>query len=132
MPGTGCLSKMLATPAQTIPVTDAARRSARRANLKRLLHPRHVAYIGGRAMEEGIRMLRLAGFSGPIWPVSPRYASIAGLPAFHSVSELPEGPDVAFLYVPKAITADVLRQLAAHGAGGAVCFAAGSSTASPT
>lgn len=106
-------------------MSDAARRAARRANLKRLLYPRHVAYVGGRAMEEGIAMLRSAGFPGPIWPVSPRHASIAGLPTFDSVSELPEGPDAAFLYVPKVITVDVLRQLAAHGAGGAVCFAAG-------
>ena len=116
---------MRAAPGHGIPMTDAARRAARRANLKRLLYPRHVAYVGGRAMEEGIAMLRSAGFPGPIWPVSPRHASIAGLPTFDSVSELPEGPDVAFLYVPKVITADVLRQLAAHGAGGAVCFAAG-------
>ena len=102
-------------------MTDAARR----ANLKRLLYPRHVAYVGGRSMEEGISMLRSANFPGAIWPVSPKYGSLAGLPAFTSVGALPEGPDAVFLYVPKAITADLLRQLAARGAGGAVCFAAG-------
>ena len=106
-------------------MTDAARRAARRANLKRLLYPRHVAYVGGRSMEEGISMLRSANFPGAIWPVSPKYGSLAGLPAFTSVGALPEGPDAVFLYVPKAITADLLRQLAARGAGGAVCFAAG-------
>ena len=76
-------------------------------------------------MEEGISMLRSANFPGAIWPVSPKYGSLAGLPAFTSVGALPEGPDAVFLYVPKAITADLLRQLAARGAGGAVCFAAG-------
>lgn len=106
-------------------MSDPARRVARRANLKRLLTPRHVAFIGGRAMEEGIDMLRAAGFSGEIWPVNPKYDRIAGLPVFGSVAELPAAPDAAFLYVPKAITAGVLEELAACGAGGAVCFAAG-------
>ena len=124
-PGAGRLAKMRAAPAHCLPMIDAARRGARRANLKRVLYPRHVAYVGGRAVEESIAMLRSADFPGPIWPVNPKHDFIAGLPAFKSVSELPEGPDVAFLYVPKVITLDVLRQLAAHGAGGAVCFAAG-------
>jgi len=104
---------------------DPERRAVRRANLKRLLYPRHIAYIGGRTMEEGIEMLQSAAFPGAIWPVSPKYDEIAGLPAHKSIADLPEAPDASFLYVPKAITADVLRDLAVHGAGGAVCFAAG-------
>ena len=106
-------------------MSDSARRAARRTNLKRLLAPRHVAFIGGHAMEEGIDMLRLADFPGEIWPVNPKYDRIAGLPVFGSVAELPEGPDAAFLYVPKTIAAGMLGELAASGGGGAVCFAAG-------
>ncbi|MDG2483017.1 MAG: acetate--CoA ligase family protein [Alphaproteobacteria bacterium] len=102
-----------------------SRRAARRANLKRLLSPRHIAFVGGKTMEESIEMLQAAGFPGSIWPVSPKYDAIGGLPAFNSIADLPEGPDAAFLYLPKAINADVLSQLAAHGGGGAVCFAAG-------
>jgi len=76
-------------------------------------------------MEESIEMLQATGFPGDIWPVSPRNDAIGGLPTYNSIADLPEGPDAAFLYVPKAINADVLKQLAARGAGGAVCFAAG-------
>ncbi len=106
-------------------MADPERRARRRANLRRLLCPRHVAFIGGRAMEEGIEMLRMAGFEGEIWPVNPKYDRLAGLPVHACPAALPEAPDAAFLHVPRALTAGVLEELADLGAGGAVCFAAG-------
>ena len=101
------------------------RRQARRQNLKRLLKPRHVAFIGGKAMEEAIDMLRAADYQGEIWVVNPRYEALAGLPVFKTVADLPEAPDASFLYVSKAITNDIVAELATIGAGGAICFAAG-------
>jgi acetyl-CoA synthetase len=41
------------------------------------------------------------------------------------VAALPEAPDLSFIAVPRGTTVDVVRELAARGAGGAVCYAAG-------
>ena len=99
--------------------------SAKRKNLERLLRPRHVAYIGGRRTEAGIRGVVESGFAGEVWAVNPKYQSIGDRPCFKSIAELPEPPDASFIAVPREPTIDVVRQLAEAGAGGAVCFAAG-------
>ena len=39
-------------------------REQRRVNLKALLSPRHIAFIGGRHIERCIAMCKEAGFSG--------------------------------------------------------------------
>ncbi|MEM7113089.1 MAG: acetate--CoA ligase family protein [Chloroflexota bacterium] len=94
-------------------------------NLRRLLHPRHVAFVGGRSAEQAIEICRASGFQGEIWPVHPRYQTLAGLPVFPSVKALPEPPDATFLYVSRDVVADVVRDLNEMGAGGAICHAAG-------
>jgi acetate---CoA ligase (ADP-forming) len=95
------------------------------ANLKRLLQPRHIAFVGGTSMAPAIDICRAAGFNGPIWPVNPRHDTLAGLPTFATVGELPEAPDATFLYVSRENVIEVIGELAAMGAGGAVCHAAG-------
>jgi acyl-CoA synthetase (NDP forming) len=97
----------------------------RRKNLKRLLTPRHVAFIGGKAMESAIRNCLEAGFAGDVWTVNPNYDQLGGQPCVATVADLPEAPDAAFVAVPREATVDVVRQLATLGAGGAVCYAAG-------
>ena len=98
---------------------------ARRENLRRLLRPRHIAMVGGRAIENAIAHARAIGFQGTIWPVHPSRESIAGLPCFPDVASLPEAPDAAFLATPAATTVEVVGALSDKGAGGAVCFASG-------
>jgi len=105
---------------QTTPASEA-----RRANLKRLLAPRHVAYVGGRAMERAIRRCVSGGFAGPVWVVNPKYETLAGQPCFATIADLPEPPDATFVAVPAEATIAVVRDLAAAGAGGAICYAAG-------
>jgi len=100
-------------------------RPARLKNLRRLLSPRHVAFIGGQRLAPAIGYCVEAGFTGEIWPVNPTYAEIAGKPCFKSLADLPSAPDASFIAVPRELTVDVVRQLAAMGAGGAVCYAAG-------
>ena len=50
---------------------------------------------------------------------------LAGLPCYRSVEELPEAPDAAFVGVRRDRAVEVVRSLAARGAGGAVCYASG-------
>ena len=94
-------------------------------NLRRLLAPRHAAFIGGREAARALRQCLAIGFKGEIWPVHPKRQTMEGRPCFRSVADLPEPPDAAFVAVPGAATVDVVRQLAESGAGGAVCYAAG-------
>ena len=97
----------------------------RRANLKRLLAPRHLAFIGGRNLVEPLRQARAFGFSGPIWVVNPKLKSIEGTPCLKSVHELPEAPDATFLAVPREPSIDLVSDLAEIGAGGVIGYAAG-------
>jgi acyl-CoA synthetase (NDP forming) len=65
------------------------------------------------------------GFTGPIWPVHPTKAEIGGLRAYPSLADLPHAPDATFIGVNRFATIDVVAELAAMGAGGAICFASG-------
>lgn len=94
-------------------------------DLCRLLHPRSIAVFGGWQAAGVIRRCREMGFAGPIWPVHPSRAEVEGLPAYRSVADLPEAPDAAFVAVNRALTVEIVRELAACGAGGAVCYASG-------
>jgi len=98
---------------------------ARRRNLARVLRPRHVAVIGGTAAAEAARQLDLIGFQGPVWPVNPARAELAGRKCRASLRDLPEPPDAAVVAVPAARCPEVYAELAAVGAGGGICFAAG-------
>ena len=65
------------------------------------------------------------GFGGDIWPVHPTRDEVHGRRCFRSVAELPEAPDAAFIGVNRNLTIDIVRALAARGAGGAICYASG-------
>ncbi|HWU00876.1 MAG TPA: acetate--CoA ligase family protein [Terriglobales bacterium] len=97
----------------------------RQTNLRRLLNPKHVCIVGGAAMEEAIRRCDETGFAGQIWVVNPKYREIGGRPCFASIADLPEAPDATFIAVPREATIDIMSQLNARGAGGAICYAAG-------
>ncbi|WP_149561726.1 acetate--CoA ligase family protein [Streptomyces cacaoi] len=106
----------------------AAAHTGRRGHgdgLRRLLRPRHIAVFGGESAAEAIRQCRAIGFTGEVWPVHPHRDSIEGLPCRRSVGELPQAPDAALVAVPREASIPVLAELSAHGAGGAVCYAAG-------
>ena len=97
----------------------------KRENLSRLLRPRHIAFIGGDSSAPAIRGALGGGFTGPVWSVNPERESVAGLPCYRSVADLPEPPDASFIWTPREATIETVRALAASGAGGAVCYAAG-------
>ena len=65
------------------------------------------------------------GFEGPVWPVHPSKAFIGGLKAYPCFADLPAVPDATFIGVNRHATVEVVAELAAMGAGGAVCFASG-------
>ncbi|MEP4552679.1 MAG: acetate--CoA ligase family protein [Tateyamaria sp.] len=92
----------------------------RRENLQRLLKPRHIAFVGGRAVEDCINATRKSGFTGQIWAVHPKYEELAGVACVPSLADLPEPPDATLIAVSRERTVDVVAELNAMGAGGAV------------
>ena len=100
-------------------------------DLRRLLAPASLAVVGDAQL--GARVLGKTaqlGFAGPIWAVHPS-GRVGDHEAFTSVSELPAGPDAAFVAVPAAITPTVIGDLAARGCGAAVVYSSGFAETGP-
>ncbi|MEM8880174.1 MAG: acetate--CoA ligase family protein [Pseudomonadota bacterium] len=94
--------------------------------LARLLRPASIAVIGGGAWGEAVlETAKRDGFAGPIWPVHPNRREIAGYRSYARVQDLPTAPDAAFIAVNRSRTPGLVRDLAALGTGGAICFASG-------
>ena len=94
-------------------------------NLRRLLTPRHIAFIGGESAVFAAQQCQSGGFKGEIWGVNPKPGRFDSLPCYPSVSDLPEGPDATFLAVPRKAVPRVLTELREKGSGGIVCYSAG-------
>lgn len=90
--------------------------------LSRLLRPRSLAIVGGKAAEEAVRQCRALDFAGPIWPVNPKRAEMDGLPCFADMASLPEAPDAVFMAAPAPAIITLAGEL--KGIGGAICYAA--------
>ena len=82
-------------------------------NLDLFFYPRNIAIIGaskektkgGNVILNNVRK----GFKGEIFPVNPKYEEIDGLRCYN-ISELPEGLDLAIVFVPaKAVVDSVLE-----------------------
>lgn len=94
--------------------------------LRRLLSPQNVVVIGGGVWGRSvIEQCQKLGFEGQIFAVHPTAETLAGVPTYRSVSDLPNSPDAAFIGVNRIATIEQVRALSAKGAGGAVCFASG-------
>lgn len=93
--------------------------------LDRLIRPRSVAIIGGSWASKVVAECARFGFDGEVWPIHPERTEVAGMPAYSSVEALPAAPDAAFVGVNRFATVEMVRALAARGAGGAVLFASG-------
>lgn len=99
-------------------------------SLSRLFNPKSIAIIGGGAWceavaEQAIKM----GFMGEIYPVHPKQKPLAGIASYTTLYDLPAIPDACFIGVNRHITLDIVEELNAMGAGGAICFASGFSEA---
>ncbi|AWM90805.1 CoA-binding protein [Pseudomonas sp. 31-12] len=96
-----------------------------RDNLKRMLAPRHVAFVGGRSMARALKRCAEGGYLGEMWLVNPQNDSLEGVPCVRSIAELPCGPDAVFIATNRELTLTCVAELAAKGAGGAICYASG-------
>ncbi|MGR2708818.1 acyl-CoA synthetase [Pseudomonas sp. IB20] len=96
-----------------------------RDNLKRLLAPRHLAFVGGRSMARALKRCADGGFAGQLWLVNPQHDSLDGIPCVRRIADLPCGPDAVFIATNRELTLTCVTELAAIGTGGAICYASG-------
>jgi acyl-CoA synthetase (NDP forming)/RimJ/RimL family protein N-acetyltransferase len=110
--------------------------SAESRSIARLMRPRSVAVIGasdrpgsmGRAV---FRNLLSGGFDGPVYPVNPTTPHVASVPAFASVTDIPDDVHLAVITVPAGEVENVVRQCADKRVRGVVVIATGFSDAGP-
>jgi len=80
--------------------------------------PKTVAVIGASADRskfgnKAVRAYARQGFT--VFPVNPKEAEIEGLPAFKSISDVPERPNLISVYLPPPVLLKVLPAIAAKG-----------------
>jgi acyl-CoA synthetase (NDP forming) len=96
-----------------------------RDNLKRMLAPRHVAFVGGRSMARALKRCAEGGYPGQMWLVNPQHDSLEGVPCVRNITDLPCGPDAVFIATNRELTLTCVAELAAIGTGSAICYASG-------
>ena len=74
-------------------------------NLQRALAPGSIAVVGASTAPASLghivlNNIRAAGFGGPLYPVNPHHAQIAGLVAYPNAAALPMAPDLAVIATP--------------------------------
>ena len=99
-------------------------------HLDRLLEPRSVALVGASARPGSVgatvwRNLRASTFSGPIFAVNPKHATLAGVPCFARPEDLPEAPDLAVICTPPATVPALIDSFARLGTRAAIVMSAG-------
>ncbi|WP_027717032.1 acetate--CoA ligase family protein [Desulfovirgula thermocuniculi] len=98
--------------------------------IARLFYPRAVAVIGVTASPErvGYNLLESivsAGFKGRIYPVHPRLETLAGLPVYRSLEEVPGPVDLAVVGVNQLAALEVVEECGRKGVKGVVLVAGG-------
>lgn len=103
-------------------------------NLDHLFQPKSVAVIGASDRPQSLgailmRNLVEGGFKGPVWPVNPKHASVAGRPAYPNVSSLPQAPDLALICTSAHTVPGIIEELGRSGNRAAIVLSAGFSGA---
>lgn len=99
-------------------------------SLNQILSPKTIAVVGASddILKPGGRvigyMLRY-GYAGTIYPVSRGKDRVQGIPAYGSLEELPQAPDLVVIALPEALIADTLESAIRAGASAAIIFASG-------
>ena len=104
--------------------------------LKPFLEPRSVAVVGasatpGKGGNDIIRNILSNGYGGRLYLVNPRGGEILGVKVSTSVSDLPEGLDLAVLVLPALATLMALKECANRGVKAAVLVAGGFAEVDP-
>ncbi len=99
-------------------------------DLRALLEPRAIAVIGASAElsklnGRPLKHLLDKGYPGRLYPVNPKYTTVAGLRCWPSVADLPERVDLAIVVLPARDVVEAVRELGHAGVPFAVVFSSG-------
>jgi acetate---CoA ligase (ADP-forming) len=99
-------------------------------SLDAIFRPQSVAVVGASRREDAIgssvvKNLFRAGFTGAIYPVNPGARSVRSIPAYPTVSAIPEAVDLAVIVVPKEAVFGAIEDCAKKGVKGVVVITAG-------
>ena len=114
----------------SVGVMQAREHRAESASIERFFHARSVAVIGASRRHDTIgqtlvRNLVLGDYQGRVYVVNPAAQSVAGLPAYATVGDIPDTVDVAIVAVPAEAVQDVVLDCAAKGVHGLVVISSG-------
>ncbi|MBC8119161.1 MAG: bifunctional acetate--CoA ligase family protein/GNAT family N-acetyltransferase [Burkholderiaceae bacterium] len=103
-------------------------------HLDRLLEPKSVVVVGASDRVGSVgatvwRNLRAGHFTGPIYAVNPKHATLEGVAAFARPADLPQAPDLAVLCTPPATVSGLIEELGRLGTRAAIVMTAGLSAA---
>jgi len=98
--------------------------------IRALLQPESIAILGAsrdfdKLNGRTLKALLEKGYAGALYPVNPKYDSIAGLRCYAAVPALPEGIDLAIVAVPAKQVPGILRQLGLKKVRAAIVFSSG-------
>jgi acetate---CoA ligase (ADP-forming) len=104
--------------------------SEQTAGFSALFAPRAIAVIGasGDARRIGghsIKALQAAGYAGGLYPINPKYPTLAGLPCYPTVDAAPKPVDLAIIAVPAHGVPEAIRAAGRAGIKFAVVLTAG-------
>nr|WP_227467650.1 bifunctional GNAT family N-acetyltransferase/acetate--CoA ligase family protein [Nocardioides lijunqiniae] len=103
---------------------------AEAASIERFFNPRSVAVIGASRRQDTIgqalvRNLVTGDYTGRVYVVNQSATAVSGMPAYKSVSEIPDDVDVAIVAVPADAVEDVVLDCAAKGVHGLIVVSSG-------
>jgi acetyl coenzyme A synthetase (ADP forming)-like protein len=100
------------------------------ASMNRIMKPKAIAVIGA-SNEEGkignsvMKNLINGGYGGSIFPINPKSDTVLDLPAYKSITDVPDDVDVAVFAVPAKFVAGALEQCGEKGVAGAILIPSG-------
>ena len=99
-------------------------------DLSPLLSPRSIAVVGASPDKEIIRgrllhVLMARGYPGNIYPITRSHAVVHGLPAYASIDDVPEVPDLAIVVIPAANVPEALEACGRRGVRAAAIISSG-------
>ena len=99
-------------------------------DIRPILEPRSIAVIGasdqpGNLGGDTVRRLVRFRFPGRVWPINRTAATVADLPCYARISELPEAPELAILAIPAYALLAAIRECADFGVRYGIAYAGG-------
>ena len=115
----------LAPTATSTAVTQAREQRAEARSVERLLRPRSVAVVGVSRSPHSVghtvmNHIRASGYTGTTYAVTPHADEVDGVPAYATVTDIPDEVDLAIVAVPAEQVDAVVADCGAKGVRGLV------------